>query len=85
MGVSSEVPFEYANGLLSRREREVLFQLARGLANKEIARQMGLSTRTVDRHIASVFTKMRVNSRTQAVLKALRQDMISLHDIADIP
>ena len=85
MKAISKVPFECSTVLLSQREREVLFLVARGLANKEIARQMGLSTRTIDRHIASVFTKMRVNSRTQAVLKALRQGIISLRDISDIP
>jgi NarL family two-component system response regulator LiaR len=69
--------------LLSEREFDVLRLAARGLPNKEIARRMGLSIRTVHSHLASIFTKMQVGSRTEAVLLALRQGMISLQDTYD--
>lgn len=69
--------------LLSEREFAVLRLAARGLANKEIARRMNLSIRTVHSHLANIFTKMHVGSRTEAVLLALRQGMISLQDTYD--
>jgi DNA-binding NarL/FixJ family response regulator len=69
--------------LLSERELEVLRLAARGLPNKEIARRLGLSIRTVHSHLANIFMKMHVGSRTEAVLQALRQGMISLQDTYD--
>ena len=68
---------------LSEREFDVLRLAARGLPNKEIARRMNLSIRTVHSHLANIFTKMHVGSRTEAVLLALRQGMISLQDTYD--
>ncbi|HZS77051.1 MAG TPA: response regulator transcription factor [Ktedonobacteraceae bacterium] len=69
--------------LLSEREFDVLRLAARGLPNKEIASRMGLSIRTVHSHLANIFMKMQVGSRTEAVLQALRQGMISLQDTYD--
>jgi RNA polymerase sigma factor (sigma-70 family) len=69
--------------LLSEREFEVLRLAARGLPNKEIARRLGLSVRTVHSHLANIFMKMQVGSRTEAILLALRQGMISLQDTYD--
>ena len=69
--------------LLSEREFAVLRMAARGLLNKEIAARMGLSIRTVHSHLANIFMKMHVGSRTEAVLLALRQGMISLQDTYD--
>src|SRR6266513_1962463 len=69
--------------LLSEREFDVLRLAARGLPNKEIARRLGLSIRTVHSHLANIFMKMQVGSRTEAVLLALRQGMISLQDTYD--
>lgn len=69
--------------LLSEREFAVLRLAARGLLNKEIAARLGLSVRTVHSHLANIFMKMHVGSRTEAVLLALRQGMISLQDTYD--
>ena len=69
--------------LLSEREFEVLRLAAKGLPNKEIARRLGLSIRTVHSHLANIFMKMQVGSRTEAVLQALRQGMITLQDTYD--
>jgi DNA-binding NarL/FixJ family response regulator len=77
------LPTRSAGDLLSEREFDVLRLAARGLPNKEIARRMSLSIRTVHSHLANIFMKMHVGSRTEAVLLALRQGMISLQDTYD--
>ena len=63
---------------LSEREMEVLREAARGLPNKEIARRMGLSVRTVHTHLGNIFGKLQVGSRTEAVLQALRRGWVRL-------
>lgn len=68
---------------LSDRELDVLRLAARGLPNKEIARRLNLSIRTVHSHLANIFAKMHVGSRTEAVLLALREGIISLQDTYD--
>jgi NarL family two-component system response regulator YdfI len=65
----SEHPF-------SPREHEVLTLTAEGLTNKEIAYRLGISDRTVQFHINSIFNKTTTNSRTEAVALALRNGWI---------
>jgi DNA-binding NarL/FixJ family response regulator len=65
---------------LSEREMEVLREAARGLPNKDIARRLNLSVRTVHTHLGNIFTKLGVGSRTEAVLLALRRGWIALQD-----
>ena len=72
-----------STNLISEREFDVLLLAARGLPNKEIAARMGLSIRTVHSHLANIFMKMQVGSRTEAILLALRQGLISLQDTYD--
>ena len=55
---------------LSAREREVLHLVAQGLANKQIARRLAISERTVKAHLTSIFTRLGVSDRTQAALWA---------------
>ena len=57
---------------LSEREREVLVLLAEGLANKQIARRLGISEKTVKAHLTHVFRRIGVTDRTQAALWAER-------------
>jgi len=66
---TSEHPF-------SPREHEVLTLAADGLTNKEIAYRLGISERTVQFHINSIFNKTATNSRTEAVALALRNGWI---------
>jgi DNA-binding NarL/FixJ family response regulator len=63
---------------LSPREKELLEHLARGLARKEVARQMGISHFTVGEYLQSIYRKLSVNSRGEAVYEALRARLISL-------
>lgn len=65
---------------LQTREGEVLNLAAKGMSNKEIAKSMAISERTVQTHLLNIFRKLGVNSRTQAVLYALRKGWIMLDD-----
>jgi DNA-binding NarL/FixJ family response regulator len=56
---------------INAREREILGLLAEGGLYKEIAKTLGLSTSTVRVHLHSIYTKLHVQTRTQAVLKYL--------------
>ncbi len=63
---------------LTPREREILRLLAEGLANREIAAQLGLSDHTVKFHLRAVFTKLGAHSRTEAVSLAVRRGLLML-------
>lgn len=65
---------------LSRREREVLRLLARGLPNAEIARQLHLSEGTVRNYVSGIFTKLEVSDRTQAAVLAWRHGLVDLRN-----
>lgn len=58
---------------LTDRERDILNALARGFANKEIADQLNISPFTVKAHLANIFEKLHVRSRTEAVMAYLKQ------------
>jgi DNA-binding NarL/FixJ family response regulator len=60
-------------GALTGREREVLAQIAEGRSNREIARLLRVSEKTVKTHVSSVLAKLGVADRTQAALLAVRQ------------
>jgi DNA-binding NarL/FixJ family response regulator len=63
-------------GGLTAREVEVLALLARGLANKEIARRLGITPKTVSSHLEHVYTKLGVGSRAAATLYATRHGLV---------
>jgi DNA-binding NarL/FixJ family response regulator len=63
---------------LTPREKEVLWALAEGLDGEEIAKQLGISTKTERNHIASIFTKLGVHSRLQALVFALRYGIVDV-------
>lgn len=66
---------------LSEREMEVLSQVARGAANKDIAKSMQLSVRTVDAHLRSIFSKLQATSRTEAVILAVKAGRLRLEEV----
>jgi DNA-binding NarL/FixJ family response regulator len=68
-------------GALSERETEIVVLAARGLSNGRIAGELRLSGATVKRHLANVYQKMGVHSRTEAVRKALMEQWIGIHKI----
>jgi len=65
---------------LTRRESEVLKLAARGMGNRDIAGYLGLAERTVKGHLMSIFSKLGVGSRTEAVHEALKRGWVSLED-----
>lgn len=67
---------------LSERELEVLKLAARGMSNREIARDLCLTVRTVKAHLSHIFDKMDVASRTEAIVKGVREGWLTLEDIA---
>jgi len=71
---AQQLPYEK----LSERELEVLQRAADGLTNREIAERLFISEKTVKNHISNIFSKLNVNDRTQAILYALRQGLVSV-------
>jgi DNA-binding NarL/FixJ family response regulator len=69
VGVEIEVP-------LTKRENEVLKQLAFGLTNKEIAQALGISYETVKEHVQHILRKIGVSDRTQAAVWAVRKELV---------
>jgi DNA-binding NarL/FixJ family response regulator len=63
---------------LSERELDVLRLTARGLSSKEIAGRLQISQRTVEGHLNNIYSKLGVNSRTEAVVHAAARGLISL-------
>jgi two-component system, NarL family, response regulator YdfI len=67
-----------ADHILTRREIEVLRMMAEGLGNKEIASKLLISDHTVKFHISSIFAKLGVSNRTEAVTVGIRQGLIMI-------
>lgn len=64
---------------LTRREVEILAQVASGMFNKEIAVNLAISERTVKNHLSNIFKKIDVSDRTQAAVFAIRNNIINLY------
>lgn len=69
-------------GQLTRREVEVLSLLARGRSNKEIARELSIGHQTVKTYVSSIFSKLNVQSRTQAAMHAIQLGLVSSYELA---
>ena len=68
---------------LTERELEVLRLAARGRTNRAIGRKLGISDRTVQGHLANIFGKLGVSTRTEAVLLAMKQGWITLDEAVE--
>lgn len=64
---------------LTKRELEILTQIASGMFNKEIALNLNISERTVKNHISNIFKKIDVSDRTQAAVFAIRNNIVRLY------
>jgi two-component system, NarL family, response regulator LiaR len=86
--VTGKVLFNLASGKagmdqdqeLHPRELQVLNLAARGSSNKEIGNQLSISERTVQTHLVNVFRKLQVNSRTEAIIRALKEGWLVLDE-----
>jgi ATP/maltotriose-dependent transcriptional regulator MalT len=65
-------------GTLTARETEVLRMVAEGLTNRAIAAALGLSEKTVDRHVSNIFDKFGVSSRAAATAHGFRHDLLGM-------
>jgi NarL family two-component system response regulator LiaR len=65
-----------ASGELTARERDVLALLVEGLANKQIARRLGIGEKTVKTHVSRVLSKLGVDDRTQAAVLTIRNRLL---------
>ena len=81
-GVSGKPRDRKSLDLLTEREMDVLKLVTKGLSNKDIAEGLCLSVRTVQGHLANIFNKLRVSSRTEAVVHALKEGWVTLDDVS---
>ena len=65
---------------LTEREEDILRLLAQGASNQSIAESLGVSEKTVRNRLSEIFSKLRLNNRTQAALYALREGIATLQD-----
>ena len=63
---------------LTDRELQVITSLARGNGNKQIARALTISEKTVRNHVSNIYKKLHVYDRTQAVLYAIREGLVDV-------
>lgn len=68
---------------LTKRELEILIQLAGGMFNKEIANNLNISERTVKNHISNIFRKINVSDRTQAAVFAIKNNIVKIWEYFD--
>jgi DNA-binding NarL/FixJ family response regulator len=67
---------------LTEREQEVLYWLVQGLSNEEISKNLYITVATVKAHLTAIFEKLKVTSRTQAIIKALKLGLVSVENPA---
>jgi len=67
--------------VISDRELEVLVLVARGFSNRQVATQLHISEATVKRHLANIYEKIGVGSRSDAVRTALAEQWIGFHEV----
>ena len=68
---------------LTERETEIITAIARGKGNKQIARALNISEKTVRNHISNIYKKLHVYDRTQAVLYAIREGLVDVDNLEE--
>ena len=66
---------------LTDRELEVIKALAQGMSDRQIARSLGISEKTVRNHTSNIYRKLHIFDRTQAVIYAVREGVIDVQDL----
>ncbi|MEH6892397.1 response regulator transcription factor [Bacillus sp. JJ864] len=73
--VTAEIKQDHLS-MLTKREKEVLREIAKGRSNKEIAVELHITEQTVKTHVSNVLAKLHVDDRTQAALYAVKHDVV---------
>lgn len=81
LGSTKEPGGVQTSGLLTSRETEILKLAASGMSNKDIADKLFVSLRTVKAHLNSIFNKIGVGSRTEAIIKGLKEGWFTLEEL----
>ncbi len=76
--IAAEIAEHLSDEPLSDRELEILLRVAHGRTNKEIARELAISTGTVNAHMKNILLKLHAHDRTQAVTVALKRGIIEI-------
>jgi two-component system response regulator DegU len=76
--LSSRAEAEAFISPLTPRETEILQYIAQGFLNKQIAAELGISEQTIKNHVTSILRKLNANARTEAVVVAIKQGLISI-------
>jgi DNA-binding NarL/FixJ family response regulator len=79
--ITSETQKQKTQNILTEREIEVLQLATQGSSNQEIADSLFLSLRTVQSHLNHIFNKLQVSSRTEAVVRALKEGWVTLDGV----
>ena len=79
--ITSETQKQKKQNILTEREMEVLQLATQGSSNQEIADSLYLSLRTVQSHLNHIFNKLQVSSRTEAVVRALKEGWVTLEGV----
>ncbi len=74
----SDAPNQESIDSLTRREKDVLISIAKGMSNKEIGFSLKISERTVKNHVSNIFKKINVMDRTQAALFAIKNNLVDI-------
>lgn len=81
---SIENPKRVAVEPLTEREYDILRLIAMGLNNEEISAKLFLAKRTVQNYVSNIYSKLELTSRTEAVLYAIRQNIVNISEVRDI-
>ena len=76
LAASQEHPRIDRDDGLTNRELEVLRKIALAMSNKEVAKELAISERTVENHIRNVYQKLHIRDRSQAILYAVRRNLV---------
>ncbi len=76
--VQEVAPPECPDGLLTDREMDILWGIAKGFTYKDVAKRLEISSNTVPTHIKNIYRKLEVNSRSEAVFEAVQRGLIKL-------
>jgi DNA-binding NarL/FixJ family response regulator len=73
--------YDYSPQTLTVAEVKVLHHMARGDSNRQMAWALNVSPRTIRNHVTSILAKLNADTRTRAVVVAMRQGIVSLNEI----